>query len=199
MSPIVKCGGILLSGKYGKSARRRTCLGFTLSTRNPRWNVLESDPGILADEAAIWITWCLCGMYCRTQNIHVLAVLPVWCFISAVHDCGVACGRGGACFVICIKHDPWGTLGTVSSHHIPTLLVLLQTQFLLFLKNVFPAEDICFRLKYARNKHSAWIPWNSCKRGHHKQAIKSGFPQYNLVQRKVEILRCLDKAAAAWN
>jgi len=67
----------------------------------------------------------------------------------------VGWGGVGACFVICVKRDPWGTLGTVSSHHIPTLLVLLQTQFLLFLKNVSPAEDICFRLKYARSKRSA--------------------------------------------
>jgi hypothetical protein len=41
---------------------------------------------------------------------------------------------GGARFVISVKHDPWGTLGTVASHHIPRLLVLPQEQFLLFLK-----------------------------------------------------------------
>jgi hypothetical protein len=108
-------------------------------------------------------------------------------------------GWGGACFVICVKQDPWGILSTVSSHHIPTLLVLLQTQFLLFLKNVFPTEYICFRWKYVRNKHLARIPWNSCKHGRHKQAIKSVFAQYNLVQRKGDILRCLDKADAARN
>jgi len=94
---IVKCGGILLRGKYGTSARERSCHGFTLSTRNPRWNALKSDPNILADEAAIWVTWCLSIVYSRTQNIHVLAVLPVWCFISAVHDCGV----GWTCCLLC--------------------------------------------------------------------------------------------------
>jgi hypothetical protein len=116
MNIIANCGGILLRGKCGKSARRRTCLGFTLPTTNPRWNALASDPDIHVDDSVIWVTWCLPIMYSRTQNIHVLAVLPVWCFISAVHDCGVgrcllchlrktrSLGHSGYCFISSYSH-----------------------------------------------------------------------------------------------
>lgn len=140
-SIIVKCGGILLRGKYGKSARRRTCLGFTLSITNPRWNALEST----RTSTSMIRRYELLDVSLECILVHRIFMYWLYFRSGASFLLCMTVGWGGACFVICVKHDPWGILGTVSSHHIPTLLVLLQTQFLLFLKSVFPAEYICFR------------------------------------------------------